>query len=47
MTSRQATDARANLAGDRQRDAERSNNQSDSTATTQGRNAQGEGRSSA
>ena len=47
MTSRQATDARANLAGNRQRDAERSNNQSDSTATTEGRNAQGEGRASA
>jgi PBSX family phage portal protein len=47
MTSRQATDARANMADNRQRDAERSNNQSDSTATTQGRNAQGEGRSSA
>ena len=46
MSARQATDARANLAGNRQRDAERSNNQSDSTATVSGRNAQGEGRSS-
>ena len=46
MTSRQATDARANLAGNRERDAERSNNQSDSPATISGRNAQGEGRSS-
>jgi PBSX family phage portal protein len=46
MTSRQATDARANLSGNRQRDTDRSNNQSDSTATVQGRNAQGEGRSS-
>ena len=44
MTPRQATDARANLAGNRQRDAERTNNASDSTATITGRNAQGEGR---
>ena len=46
MSPRQATDARANQAGNRERDTERSNNQSDSTATTTGRNAQGEGRSS-
>jgi phage portal protein BeeE len=46
MTSRQATDMRANTAQNRQRDAERANEQSDSTATTQGRNPQGEGRSS-
>lgn len=46
MTSRQATDARANLAGNRERDAERTNNNSDSTSTVSGRNAQGEGRSS-
>jgi hypothetical protein len=46
MTPRQATDARANLAGNRQRDAERANNSSDSTATLEGRNPQGEGRSS-
>jgi PBSX family phage portal protein len=46
LSPRQATDARANLAGNRERDTERSNNQSDSTATTTGRNAQGEGRSS-
>ena len=46
MTSRQATDARANLAGNRERDAERANNQSDGQATIDGRNAQGEGRSS-
>jgi PBSX family phage portal protein len=46
MTSRQATDARANLAGNRERDTERSNNQSDSPSTVSGRNAQGEGRSS-
>ena len=44
MSSRQATDARANLAGNRQRDAERANNASDSPATISGRNAQGEGR---
>lgn len=46
MSSRQATDARANLADNRQRDAERSNNQSDGPATTSGRNPQGEGNSS-
>ena len=47
MTPRQATDARANLAGNRQRDTERANNQSDGEATTSGRNPQGEGRASA
>jgi PBSX family phage portal protein len=46
MSPRQATDTRANAAGNRERDAERANNQSDGSATTQGRNAQGEGRSS-
>lgn len=46
MSSRQATDARANLADNRQRDAERRNNQSDGPATTSGRNPQGEGNSS-
>jgi len=46
LSARQATDARANLAGNRQRDTERSNNQSDSTATVSGRNPQGEGRAS-
>jgi hypothetical protein len=46
MSPRQATDARANAAGNRQRDAERANNQSDGQATVSGRNAQGEGRSS-
>jgi capsid portal protein len=46
MTPRQATDARANLAGNRQRDAERTNNSSDSPASLEGRNPQGEGRSS-
>jgi PBSX family phage portal protein len=47
MSPRQATDARANLAGNRERDAERTNNNSDSPTTISGRNAQGEGRSSA
>jgi PBSX family phage portal protein len=46
MGSKQATDAQADLAGNRERDTERSNNQSDTTSTTSGRNAQGEGRSS-
>ena len=46
MSPRQATDARANLAGNRNRDAERTNNNSDSTSTVSGRNAQGEGPSS-
>jgi len=46
MSSRQATDARANLADNRQRDTERANNQSDGPATTSGRNPQGEGNSS-
>jgi capsid portal protein len=44
MAPRQATDARANLAGNRERDSERMNNNSDSVATTTGRNAKGEGR---
>lgn len=46
MTSRQAADTRANTAGNRERDAERTNNNSDSTSTVSGRNAQGEGASS-
>jgi PBSX family phage portal protein len=46
MSTRQAADSRSNLAGNRQRDADRTNSQSDSTATISGRNAQGEGRSS-
>ncbi len=46
MSPRQATDSRANLAGNRSRDAERRNNNSDSTTTVAGRNPQGEGRSS-
>jgi PBSX family phage portal protein len=46
MSSRQAADARANTAGNRQRDADRANSQSDGEATISGRNAQGEGRAS-
>ena len=46
MSPRQETDARANLAGTRQRDAERTNNNSDSTTTLSGRNPKGEGRAS-
>jgi PBSX family phage portal protein len=46
MTPRQATDARANLAGNRERDAQRTNSQSDGAATLDGRNPQGEGRAS-
>ena len=46
MSTRQSADARANLAGNRERDAERTNNNSDSPSTISGRNAQGEGSSS-
>ena len=46
LTSRQAADATANQGKTRQRDAERSANQSDGTATVQGRNPKGEGRAS-
>jgi PBSX family phage portal protein len=46
LTARSAADARANLAGNRERDTERTNNQSDSVTTLAGRNPQGEGRSS-
>ena len=46
LSPRQTTDARANLAGNRERDAERTNNNSDSPSTVSGRNAQGEGASS-
>ena len=46
MSPRQATDARANTSRNRERDSERSSNQSDGPATVSGRNAQGEGRSS-
>ena len=46
MSSRQATDMRANTAQNRARDAERANNQSDGPATISGRNPQGEGSAS-
>jgi PBSX family phage portal protein len=46
LSPRQAADAAANTRQNRQRDAERTNNSSDSPATLSGRNAQGEGRSS-
>ena len=46
LNPRQAADAAANTRQNRQRDAERANNSSDSPATLSGRNAQGEGRSS-
>jgi PBSX family phage portal protein len=46
MSSREAADARANISGNRERDSERSNNQSDSPSTISGRNPQGEGRAS-
>lgn len=44
-TARQATDAAANNAQNRDRDAQRQQAQSDTTATTTGRNPKGEGRS--
>ena len=43
MNPRQAADTRANVAGNRQRDAERMNNQSDGEAAISGRNPKGEG----
>jgi PBSX family phage portal protein len=46
MSPRQATDSRANASGNRARDTERNNSQSDGPATTTGRNPQGEGRAS-
>jgi PBSX family phage portal protein len=46
MNARQATDARANTEQNRSRDRDRTNNQSDGEATVNGRNPQGEGRSS-
>jgi PBSX family phage portal protein len=44
LSPRQAADSRAN--GNRSRDAERTNNQSDGSATVSGRNPKGEGRAS-
>jgi PBSX family phage portal protein len=46
MTSRAAADATANQGKTRARDAQRTNEQSDGTATTTGRNPKGEGRAS-
>jgi PBSX family phage portal protein len=46
MSPRQATDASANFSGNRTRDTERTNSQSDGPATTSGRNPKGEGRAS-
>lgn len=46
MSPRMATDSRANTARNRERDSERSNNQSDGPGTVSGRNAAGEGNSS-
>jgi PBSX family phage portal protein len=45
LSARASADARANTRQTRSRDAERSNEQSDGSATIDGRNAQGEGRS--
>jgi len=44
LSARQASDERANTAQNRERDSERTSNNSDSVTTTTGRNAQGEGR---
>jgi PBSX family phage portal protein len=46
LSPRQAADATANTQQNRERDRNRANEQSDGEATTSGRNAQGEGRSS-
>jgi PBSX family phage portal protein len=46
LSPRQAADAKGNMAGNKERDAERANNSSDSTATVAGRNPKGEGRAS-
>lgn len=46
MTARMAADTRANTARNRQRDAERMNEQSDGAGAISGRNPKGEGRSS-
>ena len=46
LNARAAADARANISGNRARDTERTNNQSDSPTTIAGRNPQGEGRAS-
>mgnify|MGYP003351008652 CR=1 FL=1 len=46
LSARQVADANANLAGNRERDTQRTNNQSDGSATISGRNPKGEGRAS-
>jgi PBSX family phage portal protein len=46
MNPRQAADMRANTARNRERDGQRTNNQSDGPATIDGRNPQGEGAAS-
>jgi len=46
LTARAAADAKGNMAGNKTRDSQRANNQSDGPATVSGRNPQGEGRSS-
>jgi PBSX family phage portal protein len=46
MSPRQAADSNSNLAGNRERNTERTNSQSDGPATTTGRNPKGEGRAS-
>ena len=43
LSARQQADARSNIADNRQRDAERSNNQSDGPGAVSGRNPKGEG----
>ena len=44
LNARAAADAKGNMAGNKERDSERANNSSDSTATVAGRNPKGEGR---
>jgi PBSX family phage portal protein len=44
LSAKQSTDSTADLAGNRQRDSQRTNNQSDGSATLAGRNPKGEGR---
>jgi PBSX family phage portal protein len=46
LSPRQAADSKGNMAGNKERDAERANNSSDSSATVAGRNPKGEGRAS-
>jgi hypothetical protein len=45
MTPQQRAEQNAQMAGTRQRDQQRTNEASDSTSTTTGRNPGGEGRS--